>query len=80
MDYKILKYSIWIEAEEWASCQWDIVDSNSDVVVRFSNGEEWGATFFTYKNIFTLRDKNRRTGECLEGKYFCATNLILVTN
>jgi hypothetical protein len=47
-------------------------------MVTFENGERWVATFFSYQNILSLREKNRETGECLGGKYFCATDMILV--
>jgi hypothetical protein len=72
------KYSIWIEAEQWPPGRWTPADDNSDVIVTFEGGERWVATFFSYQNIFSLRDKNRGTGECLGGKYFCATDMILV--
>lgn len=36
-------------------------------------------TFFTYQNIETLRAKNESNGECLSGKYFCATDMILIS-
>ena len=71
------KYSIWIEAEEWAPGEWTPADDNSDVIVTFENGERWVATFFSYRNILSLMEKNRETGECLGGKYFCATDMIL---
>ena len=71
-------YSIWIEAEEWAPGECNPVDDNSDVVVSFEDGPSWVATFFSYKNIQSLVDKNRVTGECLSGKYFWAGDLILV--
>ena len=69
---------IWIEAEQWASGQWDRADCNSDVIVSFRDGAEWVATFFTHKNIATLTDKNKRTGECLGGKYFWASDMIIL--
>src|SRR5918998_6898861 len=72
------KYSIWIEAEEWAEGEWTPADANSDVIVTFENGERWVATFFSYQNVLSLREKNQETGECLGGKYFCATDMILV--
>lgn len=72
-----MNYSLWIEAEQWAD-GWNPDDANSDVIVRFYNGERWAATFFSYKNILSLAEKNRDTGECLGGKYFCATDMILV--
>jgi hypothetical protein len=48
------------------------------VIVTFESGERWVATFFSYQNILSLREKNRATGECLGGKYFSATDMILV--
>ena len=71
-------YYIWIEAEQWASGEWKPADCNSDVMVSFEKGAEWVATFFTYQNISALAKKNQSTGECLNGKYFWATDMILV--
>lgn len=71
------RYSLWIEAEQWAD-GWNPDDVNSDVIVTFDNGERWVATFFSYKNIVSLADKNRDTGDCLGGMYFCASDMILV--
>jgi len=71
-------YSIWIEAEEWAVGEWTPADDNSDVIVTFDNGDRWVATFFSYQNILSLAEKNRDSGECLGGKYFVATDMILV--
>jgi len=72
------KYSIWIEAEQWAPGEWTPSDDNTDVIVTFENGARWVATFFSYQNILSLASKNRGTGECLDGKYFVATDMILV--
>ncbi len=69
---------IWIEAEQWAPGEWNTFDCNSDVMVSFEKGAEWVATFFTYRNISTLVEKNKQSGECLHGKYFGASNMILV--
>ena len=71
-------YYIWIEAEQWALGEWEPADCNSDVIVSFEHGAEWVATFFTYANISTLAEKNRVSGECLGGKYFWASDMILV--
>jgi hypothetical protein len=71
-------YYIWIEAEQWAPGEWEPSDCNSDVMVSFERDGEWVATFFTYKNLSTLVKKNESTGECLNGKYFWATDMILV--
>jgi hypothetical protein len=72
------KYSIWIEAEQWAAGEWTPNDDNTDVIVTFENGARWAATVFSYQNIFSLANKNRVTGECLDGRYFAATDMILV--
>ena len=57
----------------------DRYDCNSDVIFELNDGSKWAATFFTYKNIDTLRKKNQLSGECLNGTYFCATGMILVS-
>lgn len=69
---------IWIEAEEWAEGEWNIDDDNSDVIVTFENGERWIATFFTYKNIITLSEQYRQTGECLAGRYLWSSDMVLI--
>ncbi|WP_218131574.1 MULTISPECIES: hypothetical protein [unclassified Paenibacillus] len=71
------KYSIWIEAEQWAE-GWNESDAISDVLVSFDDGTEWIASLFTYRNIETLICKNRISGECLKGDYFWSSNMILV--
>ena len=69
-------YSIWIEAEQWG--EWDSRDCNSDVIVSFEGNTRWVATFFTYDNIKTLAERHAANGDCLNGKYFWATDMILV--
>ena len=70
--------SIWFEFLE-SQDSTDRFDSNSDVVFELNDGSRWGATFFTYQNIETLRKKNQQSGECLNGSYFCAEAMILVS-
>lgn len=70
--------SIWYEFENWKD-SFNKEDANSDVIFELDDGSKWAVTFFTYKNIETLRKKNELTGECLCGKYFCATDLILIS-
>ncbi len=69
---------IWLEAEEWEDGEWNPYDDSSDVIVTYENGEKWIASFFTYKNIHSLVEKNKLSGECLSGTYFWATDMILV--
>jgi len=54
------------------------VNDNSDVIVTFEDGRRYVATFFTYQNIQWLIEKNKRSGECLNGRYFWASDMILV--
>ncbi|MBA3533837.1 MAG: hypothetical protein H0T73_18115 [Ardenticatenales bacterium] len=72
------RYTIWIAAEGWAPGQWTPEDDNSDAIVTFESGERWVGTFFSYQNILSLSAKNQQTGECLGGKYWVATDMILV--
>jgi hypothetical protein len=78
MDSQRQKYSIWIEAEEWADGEWTPADDNTDVTVTFGNSKRWVATFFSYQNILSLAEENRESGECLGGKYFVASKMVLV--
>ena len=72
--------SIWIGSEEHGPIigGTTIVDDNTDVIVTFDDGAVYIATFFTYENIENLRRKNAETGECLSGKYFWASDMILI--
>lgn len=70
--------NIWIESEEWADGELTPEDDNSDVIVTCENGKRWVASFFTHRNIFSLSEKNKATGECLGGSYFWARDMILV--
>lgn len=69
--------NIWIETEE-SSVVFGGTNNNSDVIVTFSDNTRHVATFFTYENIEFLRRKNKNTGECLNGKYFWASDMIIV--
>ena len=71
---------IWIESEERGPINGGSAETNdnSDVIVTFSDQCRFVATFFTYQNIEQLRQKNKRTGECLNGKFFWASDMIIV--
>jgi hypothetical protein len=71
-------YTIWIEAEAWAPGAWTPEDDNTDVIVTWKDGRRWGASFFSYKHIQTLTEKNKQTGECFSGAYFWASNILLI--
>lgn len=70
-----LSYEVsWLNYEE----DLDINDSNIDVHVKFINGPRYVATFFTIKNIEAIFQKNFATGECSNGLYLWASNMIIV--
>ncbi|MGB3467837.1 MAG: hypothetical protein WBA74_21295 [Cyclobacteriaceae bacterium] len=71
--------NIWIESEETGAIIDGTLESNdnSDVIVTFEDGDQYVATFFTYQNIKHLRMKNKETGECMNGKYFWASDMII---
>lgn len=72
--------TIWIESEDKGPIigGQKNTDDNSEVIVTFSDDKKYVASFFTYDNVKTLTEKNRRTGELLGGKYFWASDMILV--
>ncbi len=72
--------SVWIESEDKGAVIGGHApdDDNSDVIVTFTDNNRYIATFFTYTNIDRLKRKNERTGECLSGKYFWASDMILI--
>lgn len=72
------KYKVWIESEQWAKGELDIKNDNTDVIVEFNDGTRWVASFFTYGNISKLVEKNRSTGEYLNGKYFWSSDMVLI--
>ncbi len=51
---------------------------NTDVVVSFADASRYVATFFTYANIARLVQNHQQTGECLSGKYFWSSDMILI--
>ncbi|WP_141505612.1 hypothetical protein [Paenibacillus luteus] len=73
-----LKRNVWIEAEVWAEGSWNCNDCNSDVIVVFPDRSKWIASFFTYSNIDTLRQKNIQTSECMNGSYFWSSDMVLI--
>lgn len=72
--------SIWYEFDGWnMTDSFDREDLNTDVIFELDNGSRWVVSFFTYKNIETLQKKNKNTGERLNGKYFCSTDMVLIS-
>ena len=72
--------NIWIESEEKGAILSgeSEVNDNSDVVVTMQNGEKYISTLFTYENIMHLKENYKKSGECLSGKYFWASDMLIV--
>ncbi|AOR28257.1 hypothetical protein FORMB_12120 [Formosa sp. Hel1_33_131] len=72
--------NIWIESEDKGAIigGTEEINDNSDVIVTFDDKSKYVATFFTYDNIEYLRQKNRQTGECLDGRFFWASDMIII--
>lgn len=69
---------IWFEFDEWEN-GFNEDDDNSDVNFELDDGSKWCAEFFTYKNLITISQKNRHTGECLAGQYFQSNKAIFIS-
>lgn len=51
---------------------------NTDVVVVLENGKKYIASFFSYKYVNEITQKNVKSGEYMHGDYFWDKNMILV--
>lgn len=51
---------------------------NVDVRVDLSDGRSFAATFFTVKNLILLMEQFRNSGECANGTYVWAKDMIVV--
>jgi hypothetical protein len=56
----------------------DPLDDNVDVIVKFATGERYNATFFALRNLVSLMENYRQTGECARGLYVWSKNMIVV--
>lgn len=55
-------------------------NDNVDIEVILEDGQTFSATLFTRANIDMLLDKYKKSGECANGIYFWAADLILVND
>ncbi|GLR13239.1 hypothetical protein GCM10007907_20290 [Chitinimonas prasina] len=53
-------------------------DDNIDVLVDLEDGRRYAATFFTVDNLRTIMKRHRDSGECAEGTYIWAVDMIVV--
>jgi len=55
-------------------------DDNVDVEIVLADNRVFSATFFTLKNIESLLLNYKTTGECANGLYFWAQDMIIVND
>jgi hypothetical protein len=51
---------------------------NLDLEVTLEDGDRYVATLFTLANIRRIMDQYRDTGECNNGQYFWASDMVIV--
>lgn len=76
MDSKIEKIYLSLEALNYDSINFQ--DDHTDVIILFGNGSYYSASFFTFQNIWTLKEQNRQNGTFLKGSYFWVEGMILI--
>ena len=57
---------------------WDVRDDNIDIEVDLRDGRRFAATFFTVKNLTSLLEKFRESGECANGTFVWAVEMIVL--
>ena len=77
MDFNSIK-EINVTIENYLEKNYD--DDNCDVIVNFNNGDTYISSFFTFKNIETLRKNFSTTGECMNGKFFWSSDMFIIDN
>jgi hypothetical protein len=51
---------------------------DTDVIVAFTNGEKYIASFFAFHALGLLRKRNEEKGDFLNGKYFWSQSMVLI--
>ena len=69
---------IWFGFDEWGKGELNPQNDNCDVIVTLNNNEKWMATFFTIENLKSIMKSYKKSGECLFGSYFWASEMIII--
>lgn len=75
MESKVMKFSLRTPSGSEIDHS---LDDNVDVLIDVDDGRSFSATFFTIKNLQTLMKRYRDSGECAQGVYVWATDMIVV--
>ncbi|WP_379138789.1 hypothetical protein [Paenibacillus sp. sgz500958] len=71
------KRYIHIGAEGWAD---DVEAAQVDVVVTFPDSTRWISNFYTIKCIESIRKDYLRSGNCLNGAYWCGSSPVVIVD
>ena len=58
----------------------DYKNLNTDVIVRFDSGEEYVATFYSFKNLEGMIAEHKNSKEYLSDEYYKLLNMVLVND
>jgi hypothetical protein len=75
--YRITDPEFEMTIPAWEGYEPDTADE-ADATITFRDGSRRYATFMTLDVVQRNMDKNARTGECLGGRYFWCSDLIIV--
>lgn len=67
-----------LTAEQFGNKVLDYDDLNTDVIVRFVNGDEYIATFFSFKNLESLIGAHKQSEAALTDQYYKILNAVIV--
>lgn len=76
MNYKIKNIHLSIEKLGLPSIDYN--REHTDVIVELIHGDTYVASFFTYESLEILRQKNKKEGHFLNGKYFWSEGMVIV--
>lgn len=55
-------------------------NDNIDVEIHLKDGSLYSATLFSMENITEIMESYKNTGECLNGAFFWASDMIIIQN
>ncbi len=58
--------------------QWNTENDNIDIEVSLPDGRRFAATLFTLQNLSALLDKYKASGECANGTFVWAVEMIVL--
>ncbi|MDX3105601.1 hypothetical protein [Nonomuraea angiospora] len=75
--YRISKPSFEMLIPRWEGCAPETADQ-ADATITLSDGTRRSATFMTLGVVSKIMDRWRDTGECLSGRYFWCSDLVVI--